>query len=259
MMVYSVVFGVNVLFSCIGLPQVPSASGAHPDDYIASDVPHFRTVQEYPISDFITRAINENTNGFCTMGSFPELKMAWAAVDTNLYVWPWDKYEKITTIIYPEFITAVDLLATWSHDLMYLASTFVIVTATLSEVLFSSVVSSGSSYTIDTENFVLRASTNEVHFCKIKCTKEGRVFLGSSEGHVSELQNIKETFLTKWFRFGPRLANCTLAVYERIASAVPGFHLLFRKEPVIQMIMDETRKVGFLTKECSTVDTRRLN
>ena len=118
-----------------------------------------------------------------------------------------------------------------------------IVVATLTEVIFTKVLAVSSTYSFETNDYAMRTSTNDQRFNKIQTTREGRVFLGSMEGHVSELQNIKQTMFTKWLWFGPRLANCTLAVYERIATALPGFHLLFRKEPVIQMVMDETRKV----------------
>lgn len=225
--------------------QIPSASGAHPDDYVVSDVPHFRIAQEYQISDSIIQAMTENTSGFTAMGAFPDLKMAWATVDTKLHIWPWDSPKKITMINFPEFVTSVGLLPTWSPDLMHLESLFVIVTATITEVLFSGVKAVGSSFAIDPDKFVLRASTNDQRFIKMQCTKQGRVFLGSTDGQMHELQNIKQTIWTKWFWCEPRIVNCTMAVYERIASAVPGFGLFFRKEPIVQMVLDEGRKVTF--------------
>ncbi|XP_055332999.1 nuclear pore complex protein Nup155-like [Paramacrobiotus metropolitanus] len=237
-----------------GLPQVPSASGSHPDDYVASDVPHFRVSQEFPVHDVITAEINANTSGFSSLGTFPELQMAWVALDTKLYVWPWKDPAKTTCIEYPEFVTAVGLLPTWSPDLMYLGAQYCIVAATLTEILFSKVTLTGVQHVIETRRFVLRASTNDQRLCKIQCTKQGRVFFGNVEGHVSELQNIKQTMFTKWLWFGPRLANCTLAVYERIACAVPGFHLLFRKEPVVQMILDDTRKILYTLRKDNNVD-----
>ncbi|OQV20956.1 putative Nuclear pore complex protein Nup155 [Hypsibius exemplaris] len=237
-----------------GVPQSPSASGAHPDDYTPDDVGHFRITRELPISEAIARALADNQSGYRAMGCFPELSMVYAFIETKLYVWPWDNCKLITTVEYPEFITAVGLLPTWSAGFLYLAAPFVIVVATLTEVLFTKVLAVGSNYDIDTSEYAMRTSTNDLRYNKIQTTREGRVFLGGMEGHVSELQNIKQTMFTKWLWFGPRLANCTLAVYERIASSLPGFHLLFRKEPVVQMVVDDARKILYTLRKDNNVD-----
>ena len=141
-------------------------------------------------------------------------------------------------------MSSENALSVFIIGLLHYGAPFVVVVTTLTEVLFSNVTVSGESYAFQTGEFSLKASTNDQRFNKIQTTREGRVFLGSMEGHVCELQNIKQSSFSKWLWFGPKLANCTLAVYERIATALPGFHLLFRKEPVVQMIMDETRKVS---------------
>lgn len=134
--------------------------------------------------------------------------------------------------------------SSFSVGLLHYGAPFVVVVTTLTEVLFSNVTANESTYVVQTGEFSLRTSTNDQRFNKIQTTRDGRVFLGCMEGQVCELQNIKQNTFSKWLWFGPKLANCTLAVYERIATALPGFHLLFRKEPVVQMIMDETRKAS---------------
>ena len=102
------------VFLFLAAGQYPSASGAHPDDYVPSDVSHFRIAQEFNLNDVVSRALMENQSGYRAMGSFPALRMAYAFVETNLYIWPWENARNLTIIEYPEFITAVGLLSTLS-------------------------------------------------------------------------------------------------------------------------------------------------
>uniref|UniRef100_A0A7S4LJV6 Nucleoporin Nup133/Nup155-like N-terminal domain-containing protein n=1 Tax=Eutreptiella gymnastica TaxID=73025 RepID=A0A7S4LJV6_9EUGL len=198
----------------------------------------------------------------CDMGLFPSIKRAWIVVDNKLLLWNYETGDDLYMYDQcPQVIMAVGLV-TPPINMLHQNVANILVLSTPSQIIFIAVgfrenhpyINSSNPYMIVDERHnkcmgelklaavTLTVATYEVAMTKIISTSKGRVFMGSENGHLYEVQY---STTEDWEHTRLKLCNHSSGLPMIISSKLFSFSNPFAAtKRVLDLCIDE--KQGYL-------------
>ncbi|KAK3502922.1 Non-repetitive/WGA-negative nucleoporin C-terminal-domain-containing protein [Neurospora crassa] len=255
----------NTLLRDENYPDVDSyaraGSSSDYDMYRTDDAPGapFKKTHMYPIPDQVFERLNRgevNTQ----LGLFADINYAWAAIDSSLFLWDYTHpnpeligYEDATTTI-----TAVALVPP-KPGVFVSNITHILVVATGTEIVLlgvSATPTPSGSKTValyQTKMAVHRGSTD---VSLIIGTSNGRIFFGGyTDTDIYELLYQQEE---RWFSSRCAKVNHTHPGWTSVVPNLPvpmGFLGHRDQEHLVQLVVDDTRKLLYSLSDKSTIRT----
>jgi len=189
----------------------------------------------------------EGSYEFSIRGIFPEIHHAWITFDHQLILWnylgearSYLQFDQLTQII-----VSVGLVKP-KPDVFVEEVEYILVIATPVECIILAVVfdENNELSLLPTQ---LAVSTDNVTMLQIAGTDTGRVFMCGRDGHMYELAYQAED---GWFTKKCRKLNHTQPV---ISGYIPAFLKITGEDPLIDMTIDNTRKLLYALSAKSTI------
>lgn len=192
--------------------------------------------------------------GTALCGIFPEIRRAWASVDSSMFLWRFDKWDGQCSEYNGEeqAICAVGL-AKAKPGVFVEAIQYLLVLATPVELILVGVCCSGRGDESDPYADVTLQSLPEytipsdgVTMSCIACTDRGYIFLAGRDGHVYELQYTTGSGWQKRCR-----KVCLTAGLGSVISrwVVPNVFKFGAVDPIVEMVVDSERHVLYARTE----------
>jgi hypothetical protein len=192
---------------------------------------------KYP--DVLINIFNENNEEkFSFSGLFLPLNLLYFVRDNKIYLWDYitndiHRYEDIPNVIVSLHIT-IPKYAVFSPDV-----TFVMIVATTTEIYLVLIIPSRENKSL---NFIKSDFIYDVQnvITSICSTAEQRVFLGSQNNYLYELDYTKES---SFFGFSKRARKITHSSQSFLEKIVPNVFNLKKHSYTAKMAVDNTRRL----------------
>lgn len=235
-------------------PHQPSLSGLQDIDYpiMKFRIPIISSIMKVPLpAEVIEQYINMEQN--CALGIFPEISRAWLSIDSCIFFWA---YDNASDVAYydglDQTIVAVHLLKprpnVFKDHIKY-----ILCLITASEITLLGVTcpdepgSTGLSTFLLIPDPLFKLSTENVLLTEVAGTDDGRIFMAGNDGCLYEIFYQAED---GWFSRKCRLINHSQGI---LTYVTPAFLNFSENEPIIQIEVDNTRKLLFARTEKSTL------
>ncbi|KAK9883024.1 hypothetical protein WA026_001236 [Henosepilachna vigintioctopunctata] len=244
-------------------PQTgPTASGFNDHDYpILSNMPlslnnmtQIKTMKQVPLPPEIMEHFG-HVQCHCMMGLFPEINRAWLTVDSDIYVWT---YEENSDLAYfdglNETILCVGLVkpkARVFHDFIkYLLVVCTSVDIVVLGVTFGESINDNMAEIQLIPDPVFTMPTDGATISTILGTSTGRIFLGTKEGNVLEIEYQAES---GWFGKRCKKINHSSST---LSFLVPAFlnAALGEEDGISQLAVDNTRHILYVLTEKGSIE-----
>ncbi|RMZ55652.1 hypothetical protein APUTEX25_000235 [Auxenochlorella protothecoides] len=191
------------------------------------------------------------TVAFC--GVFPELRRAWASVDSSLFLWRFDRWQDVPMEYSGEDQSIVAVgLAPARPGVFVSAIQHVLVVCTTTEILLVGACCGRSPGGTGDEWDQLTLAplplfsvpSDGVTTVTVTCTAGGRIFLGGADGNLYELQYQSSSGVAGRWRGGRPLTKVchTAGVRSYLPSFLPSF-LVPPPPPSLEALVDEERHI----------------
>ncbi|KAL3272939.1 hypothetical protein HHI36_014397 [Cryptolaemus montrouzieri] len=244
-------------------PQTgPTASGFTDHDYpMLSGLPltlnnmtQMKTLKQVPLPPEIMEHFG-HVQCHCMMGLFPEINRAWLTVDSDIYVWT---YEENSDLAYydglNETILCVGLVKpkprVFHNFIKYLLIICTSVDIVVLGVTFGENVNDTMAEIQLIPEPVFTMPTDGATISTVVGTSLGRIFLGSKEGNVFELEYQAQS---GWFGKRCRKINHSTST---LSFLVPAFlnAALGEEDGIYQISIDNTRHILYILTEKGTIE-----
>ncbi len=181
-----------------------------------------------------------NYSAMSICGIFPEIRRAWFAIDSTLYLWDYGDNRAAPKIydVLDQIITAVALVRP-RRDVFVDKIEYLLVISTVVEVVVVGVEAgmhpSDPVYLHATD---FSCPTDDIRISKIVGSNEGRVFMGGADGYLHELIYEDDGYMGFLFRPKCRKYNHTK---RALSYLVPSF--ILAEDPIIDVAIDGSRNV----------------
>lgn len=127
------------------------------------------------------------TVAFC--GLFPEIRRAWASVDNSLFLWRYDTWNDVPIEYCEEEQAIVSVgLCTPRPGVFVEAIRYLLVICTASEIVLLGVCCNDETDTLMLQQLPMYSvPSDNVSMTSVKCTSNGRIFLGGGDGNLYEV------------------------------------------------------------------------
>eukprot|EP01025_Chloroclados_australasicus_P051758 TRINITY_DN6033_c0_g3_i1.p1 TRINITY_DN6033_c0_g3~~TRINITY_DN6033_c0_g3_i1.p1 ORF type:complete len:1374 (-),score=127.37 TRINITY_DN6033_c0_g3_i1:632-4753(-) len=191
-------------------------------------------------------------NQYCYCGLLPEIKRAWAAMDSTLFLWRYDRPNDVATEYKSDKqpITAVGIVRP-RDGVFFVATKYVLIVCTVTEIYLLSVSFSSGINSDEYDGLVLQqlsyhsTQTDNVPMSKVKGTANGRIFVGGSNGHLYEIMyRTNDTWMT---------SRCykICCTKNLISSLVPS--IWKTASAIDQIVIDEERFLIYTLNQLSHI------
>ncbi|KAL6782830.1 NUP155 [Auxenochlorella protothecoides x Auxenochlorella symbiontica] len=208
------------------------------------------TMSEMPAA-VLDRFAACQTVAFC--GVFPELRRAWASVDSSLFLWRFDRWQDVPMEYSGEDQSIVAVgLAPARPGVFVSAIQHVLVVCTTTEILLVGACCGRSPGGTGDEWDQLTLAplplfsvpSDGVTTVTVTCTAGGRIFLGGADGNLYELQYQSSSGVAGRWRGGRPLTKVchTAGVRSYLPSFLPSF-LVPPPSPLLEALVDEERHI----------------
>lgn len=241
------------------LGELPSQSGQHDPDYPGlthlsrslKSLSQIGPIKKVPLPAELVEQFGY-MQSYCEMGIFAEVGRAWLTIDKDIFVWT---YEDGGDLAYFDGLSETILSVGLVHPKKSIFQPhiqFLLCLATPIEIVLL-----GVSFTRKRDDSppyeemhllgepLFTLATDNTHMVSINGTKSGRIFMGSKDGSVYELDYQAED---GWFRRKCRKINHSSS---SLSFLVPQFINLafYEEDPVSQIEIDETRNILYARSE----------
>lgn len=195
------------------------------------------------------------TVAFC--GVFPEIKRAWASVDNSLFLWRYDRWQDVPTEFHgvDQSIVSAGVFVPRSK-VFQPAIQHILVLCTTTEISFIGICHEGDDFEeISMEKLSqYTVSSDNVSMISFSSSKDGRIFLGGSDGNLYEITYAaKDTWRTK---------RCLKVCHTRgIRAYLPSFipaTIMGSPQPIIQVVVDDERHILYTRSQNSILNVYDL-
>eukprot|EP00298_Acanthocystis_sp_HF-20_P006614 c16416_g2_i2.p1 GENE.c16416_g2_i2~~c16416_g2_i2.p1 ORF type:complete len:257 (-),score=99.11 c16416_g2_i2:33-803(-) len=215
----------------------------------------FEVNNECSFPDIIAQELAQKPEAVCFMGLLPEIKHAWIAIDTKLYLWNFQAkldYNRDEVYQYEELDQTITCagLAPPRLGVLLEEIRYVLVLTTATEIVLLGVcyreVDGVISELILCQT-QLSVPADGVHMTSLVSTENGRIFLGGRDGNLYEIvyQN-----RDGWITSRCRKINHSRSV---IRSVVPSFLNWTGDNGIVHLEIDTTRHVLLTLSKQSTI------
>ncbi|KAL7747465.1 hypothetical protein RI367_007221 [Sorochytrium milnesiophthora] len=198
----------------------------------------------------------------CQMGLFTEINRAWFAIDNRLFLWDYMANTHQLVMQMPTLITAVALLKP-KPDVYVDEITHMLLIGTSAELALYCVGARSSSSPFQplagsvglTDDLFLadvrlNVPTDGVTISCVTGTAQGRIFMGGNDGHLYEYVYEEKSF------FGSRKCARRNHTRNRLSYIAPAFVIdLLRRDPVVDLVMDESSGTLFVLTANNNIET----
>jgi len=209
------------------------------------------------------------------MGIFPEIHRAWVTIDNKFFIWSYldgsdfNEYDELDQIIisaglvkpkpgvFKDYVKYLLVLAT-PVEVVLVALTFNNNTMSTSSAMDYQQHSSFDSQTgaiysemeLFPTNYII--PSDNVNMLKIVGTQNGRIFMCGKDGCLYELTYEPEE---GWFKSKCRKLNHSQSF---VGVLVPSFLKFSHEDPIIDLVVDDTRNVLYTLSENMTIEVYDL-
>lgn len=237
-------------------PLQPSLSGLQDIDYpnmlnLSHRIPLISNISTVPLPrEVIEQFVNMQQN--CALGIFPEISRAWLSVDSSIFFWA---YDNASDVAYydglDQTILAVHLFKpkpnVFKSHIKYLLCLVTALEITLLGVTCSQEDPENLTTVLLIPDPVFKLSTDNVLFSVLAGTEDGRIFLGGNDGCLYEIVYQAEE---GWFSRKCRKVNHS---YSIISYVTPSFLNFSEREPIVQIEIDNSRRLLYTRTEKSSL------
>eukprot|EP00761_Pharyngomonas_kirbyi_P003933 gb/GECH01003937.1/.p1 GENE.gb/GECH01003937.1/~~gb/GECH01003937.1/.p1 ORF type:complete len:1322 (+),score=261.03 gb/GECH01003937.1/:1-3966(+) len=189
----------------------------------------------------------------CFMGLFPQINRAWMTIDNKIFLWSYknesdfNEYDELDQVIMSAGLVK-PRKGVFKNYVKYL-----LVLATMVEIVIV-----GVSFTNNDESELnllpmkYSAPSDGIGMVKIQGTEDGRIFMAGQDGCLYEL--IYES-RDGWFSKRCYKVNCT---QSKISSVVNPFFKFNPSEPLVDIAVDDQRKILYTLSDDSRIDVYTL-
>ncbi|KAF7491408.1 Nuclear pore complex protein [Sarcoptes scabiei] len=185
----------------------------------------------------------------CEMGIFSDIKRAWLAIDTNVYLW---KYDTGSDVAYYDALSRMILkvdLTKPKKGVFKPHIKYILVLVTFTEIIMLGITFSDVDNLDDMGDLLVipepiyTISTDNVEIKTIKSTESGRIFLGGCDGCLYEICYQADT---SWFGSNCRKVNHSNSAFSFL---IPKLLQSSKQVPIIQIEIDEVRQILYTLNE----------
>ncbi|KAL5281513.1 NUP155 family protein [Megaselia abdita] len=247
---------------------LPSISGLNDNDYQnisdisynLKNIDNICNINKVSIPPEILEHFN-HIKCHCMMGLFPEIGRAWLTIDSEIYIWTYNKvrdvayYDGLSTVIVSVGLVSPKqgvFIQDVKHLLILTTPTEIIV---LGVTFNTTSISQNRSQGNSTEELQLMnkpifcINTENVAMNVVKGNYDGRIFLGGQDGFLYEIQYQAES---TWFGKRFKKINHSQGV---ISTIVPNFLKVFSdNDPIIKIEIDNSRNLLYILTEKSSIE-----
>ncbi|XP_069365133.1 nuclear pore complex protein Nup154 [Maniola hyperantus] len=242
----------------------PTCSGLNAGDYrnLSALLNHpnlsqLKVINKVPLPPEIMEHI-AHMQCHCLMGAFPEISRVWLAIDSNIYVWA---FERGSDVAYydglSETIVSVGLIKPKSGVFQSFVKYLLVLTTTVEIVVlgvtFSSNKQDGSAeleeiHLVPEPVFVL--PTDGVSMLCVKATSKGRIFMGGKDGCLYEI-----TYQAQLGWFGKHCKKINHST-SALSFLVPSFlnAALYDEDSIVKIEVDNTRHILYTLSEKGCIE-----
>lgn len=208
-----------------------------------SRLKQLRSIKKVPLP----RQILQHQNfSYCRMGLFPEISRAWMVLDTDIFIWDFEHGSDITYYDgMKDSILGVGLVKPKPGVLDDVIQ-FLLILTSVTDIIVIGVActqsySNSSRYEelqVVSDTVLYSLSTDDVKFHIIEGTKNGRIFMGGSDGNLYELSYHNKS---GWWKRNCQKINLSA---NSLLQYLPAF-FSYQPDPdvIIQIVVDNTRFV----------------
>ncbi|EDW88030.1 nuclear pore complex protein Nup154 [Drosophila yakuba] len=216
----------------------------------AHNLQQLRTVTKSAIPNEILEHF-KHIKCHCTMGLFPEIGRAWLTIDSEIYIWTFNRARDVAYYDgLSHLIVSVGLVKpkpdVFVQDVKYL----LILTTPIEVIVLGVTFGESSNNEMQLMNrpiFVI--ATDNVSISVIKGTDDGRIFLGGRDGCLYEIYYQAES---SWF--GKRCKKINLS-QGLVSYIVPSFLKVFSEvDPIERIEIDNSRKLLYVLTEKGSIE-----
>lgn len=234
----------------------PSLSGLQDIDYpnMKHRIPIISSITKVPLpTEVIEQYINMRQN--CALGIFPEISRAWLSVDSCIFFWAYDNAGDVAYYDgLDQTIIAVHLLRP-KPNVFKSHIKYVLCLITASEITLLGVTcpeeEEEAGATLSTFLLIpdplFKISTENVILSVVAGTHDGRIFMAGNDGCLYEIAYQAEE---GWFSRKCRKINHSHSI---LSYVTPSFLNFNENEPIVQIEIDNTRRLLFARTEKSTL------
>eukprot|EP00884_Botryococcus_braunii_P002912 jgi/Botrbrau1/12621/Bobra.0169s0148.1 len=183
-----------------------------------------------------------NCRAACFCGLFPELKRAWASIDTSLYIWRFDRGNDVPIEYSAEeqAICAVGLVKPQSGIFVEAISYLLVVCTTTEVVLLGVCCGPTPADDITLQALPLYSlPTDGITMVGIAGTPQGRIFLGGANGHLYEILYSQPSSMWRSKRCSKKDHTGGLGAYFPPMLAWTAW---VRPVPLVELVVDPDRR-----------------
>lgn len=235
-------------------PHQPSLSGLQDIDYpnVKFRIPIISAITKVPMpTEVIEQYTNMQQN--CTLGIFPEISRAWLSVDSCIFFWTYDNAGDVAYYDgLEQTIIAVQLLKPKSNVFKSHIK-YILCLITASEITLLGVTCPEEETEGALSTFLLipdplfKLSTDNVILSVVAGTDDGRIFMAGNDGCLYEIFYQAEE---GWFSRKCRKINHSHSLLSYVTPSFLSFH---ESEPIVQVEIDNSRRLLYARTEKSTL------
>lgn len=235
----------------------PSLSGLQDIDYpnmlnlSHMKIPLISNVITVPLpTEILEQFINMQHN--CALGIFPDISRAWLSVDSSIFFWAYDNasdvayYDGLNQTIVAVYLFKPKPNVFKSH-IKYLLCLVTATEITLLGVTCPDEETGPLSTVLLIPDPLFKLSTDNVILSVLEGTESGRIFLGGNDGSLYEIDYQADE---GWFSRKCRKINHSYSVLSYIT---PSFLTFSEQEPIVQIVIDDSRHLLYTRTEKSTI------
>lgn len=237
-------------------PNQPSLSGLQDIDYpnmlnLSYKIPLISNITTTPLpTEVLEQFVNMQHN--CALGIFPEICRAWLSVDSSIFFWAYDNAGDVAYYDgLDQTIIAVHLFKpkpnVFKTHIRYLLCLVTATEITLFGVTCSDEEASPQTTVLLIPDPLFKLSTDNIIFSVLSGTQDGRIFLGGNDGSLYEIVYQAED---GWFSRKCRKLNHS---YSILSLVTPSFLTFSENEPIVQIVIDDSRHLLYARTEKSTI------
>lgn len=237
-------------------PHQPSLSGLQDIDYpnilnLGYRVSLISNITKVPLpTEVLEQFVNMQQN--CALGVFPEISRAWLSVDSCIFFWAYDNASDVSYYDgLDQSILAVQMFKP-KPNIFKSHIKYLLCLVTASEITLLGVTCSDE----ETNNFetvllipdpVFKLPTDNILLSVLAGSDDGRIFMGGNDGCLYEIVYQAEE---GWFSRKCRKINHS---YSLLSYVTPAFLSFSEYEPIVQIEIDNSRKLLYTRTEKSTI------
>lgn len=247
----------------LSLSANPTVTGLYDNDYpnlaeialTIKSLTNLQTLQTIPLPSELTNQF-QHAQQNCEMGLFAKINRAWLTIDSNIYLWAYDNamdvayYDGLTEPIlgvglikprkgvFKDYIKYL-LCLTTSVEILILGLTCNVENGEIVDLLLIP----EPIFSLPTDNVIMNI---------VQGTDSGRIFLGAKDGCLYEIQyQATET----WYSKKCKKINHSRSTFSFLVPAVFNFSTI---DPIVQIVVDNTRNILYTRSEHGTIDVYDL-